>query len=171
MAGVGRDLNQQLTGLWLREIEWRQGLITLAEPVPPAWGRLDADDVAVDSEDRCPRCNSSKTQKIVYGMPDPELWNLAATKGVHLGGCVVGPESPNMYCVHCHGQWVEGGEVVTDPEWASSQHRPRGKPLRVLGRAPGEGSVRRKQVVSGWTHFVTPDGGHEDFGEAPDRTR
>ena len=43
--------------------------------------------------------------RVVMGMPDPELFEAADDGQVVLGGCVVGPESPDWACLVCHEQW------------------------------------------------------------------
>ena len=51
----------------------------------------------------CPKCNSTNTCRILYGMPDytPELEQKLEAGKVHLGGCVIEEDSPNRHCNDC----------------------------------------------------------------------
>lgn len=59
----------------------------------------------------CPSCRSAAHPlPIAYGYPSLEL-ALAAERGnVALGGCLVGPESPEFECRDCHAPlpWTSG---------------------------------------------------------------
>jgi hypothetical protein len=56
----------------------------------------------------CPACGSLELLEIVYGYPGHELFEADARGEVVLGGCVVGPESPDYECRDCHAPlpWV-----------------------------------------------------------------
>ena len=54
---------------------------------------------------RCPRCHSDEVLPIAYGMPSPEMVEESAVGRVALGGCLVGPESPDWRCMLCGHEW------------------------------------------------------------------
>ena len=43
--------------------------------------------------------------RVVMGLPDEDLFEAAEDGHVVIGGCVVGPESPDWACLVCHTQW------------------------------------------------------------------
>jgi hypothetical protein len=48
----------------------------------------------------CPRCGSDRVVPVVYGLPDPELFEAADQGRVILGGC--DPlNAPTHACVRC----------------------------------------------------------------------
>ncbi len=56
----------------------------------------------------CPACGSRDAVEIAYGYPSFEM-SLAEQRGeIVLGGCVIGPESPDYECRNCHAPlpWV-----------------------------------------------------------------
>lgn len=65
-------------------IVWNVGGVTLTDNMPP-----------------CPSCGSREAVEIVYGLPDLELGRSAERGEVVLGGCVIGPESPEYECRSC----------------------------------------------------------------------
>ena len=54
---------------------------------------------------RCPRCGSEDVLPIVYGYPGPELDEESLAGRVVLGGCLVGPDSPEFHCKVCEHDW------------------------------------------------------------------
>lgn len=56
----------------------------------------------------CPACGSRKVINIIYGLPGRELMDAELRAEVVLGGCIVGPESPEFECRACHAvlPWV-----------------------------------------------------------------
>ena len=50
---------------------------------------------------QCPRCGSSDTLEIVYGLPGPELERDALRGLVAIGGCIIEPNSPSRLCRRC----------------------------------------------------------------------
>jgi hypothetical protein len=48
----------------------------------------------------CPKCQHDLVN-IIYGLPGPELIKMAKTEDVALGGLLVGPERPALYCYGC----------------------------------------------------------------------
>jgi hypothetical protein len=54
--------------------------------------------------------------EIVYGLPDRELVEAELRHEVVLGGCIVGPESPDFECRSCHAPlpWVRQGPGETE---------------------------------------------------------
>ncbi len=51
----------------------------------------------------CPKCKSTNTCYIVYGLMDftPDLNQKLEAGKIHLGGCVVTDEDPNRHCNDC----------------------------------------------------------------------
>jgi hypothetical protein len=49
----------------------------------------------------CPACGASDATPIVYGYPDQELAEAERRGEIVLGGCVIGPESPEFECRAC----------------------------------------------------------------------
>ena len=49
----------------------------------------------------CPACGSLRAIEVVYGLPAPELTEAALRGEVRLGGCLIGPESPDYECLDC----------------------------------------------------------------------
>lgn len=49
----------------------------------------------------CPACGSREVVEIIYGLPDIDLWEAQVRGEVALGGCIVGPESPDYECRGC----------------------------------------------------------------------
>ena len=56
----------------------------------------------------CPRCGSLDAVRIVYGLPSMEGFEAAQRGEYALGGCVIGPESPDFECRGCGGPlpWI-----------------------------------------------------------------
>jgi hypothetical protein len=56
----------------------------------------------------CPACGSRDAVQIIYGLPGRELMDAELRGKVVLGGCIVGPESPEYECRACHAPlpWV-----------------------------------------------------------------
>ena len=50
---------------------------------------------------RCPRCGSAEATRILYGLPTHEAWEAAQRGEIAIGGCIVGPESPDFECSGC----------------------------------------------------------------------
>lgn len=50
----------------------------------------------------CPSCGSTDAVEIAYGYPTTEAWEAEQRGEVVLGGCVIGPESPDYECRSCH---------------------------------------------------------------------
>ena len=49
----------------------------------------------------CPACGSTDAARIVYGYPSFELSKAEERGEVVLGGCLIGPESPDYECRSC----------------------------------------------------------------------
>ena len=62
----------------------------------------------------CPQCGSTDAIRIAYGYPTFEMGEAADRGEIRLGGCVIGPESPDYECLRCNAQlpWVA---VDTEP--------------------------------------------------------
>jgi hypothetical protein len=56
----------------------------------------------------CPACGSTDAIRIAYGYPSAEMFEAAERGDIRLGGCVIGPESPDFECRNCHAAlpWV-----------------------------------------------------------------
>ena len=54
---------------------------------------------------KCPRCGSKDVLPIIYGLQDPEQDVELRVGRVKLGGCLVGPDSPELYCKACRHEW------------------------------------------------------------------
>jgi hypothetical protein len=54
--------------------------------------------------ERCPRCGSDRIVEIAYGLPTAEAGEAAERGEFILGGCMVGPGSPEWGCAACHWQ-------------------------------------------------------------------
>ena len=56
-------------------------------------------------KNKCPKCGSLNTVRIVYGYPS-EQGILAAEKGeIILGGCCVTFSEPEFHCKDCEHEW------------------------------------------------------------------
>lgn len=65
----------------------------------------------------CPRCGGA-IRPIVYGMPDPETFDMAELGEIELGGCIVHDEQPHSRCADCGVTLLdtdEGLEVLDPP--------------------------------------------------------
>jgi len=62
----------------------------------------------------CPTCGSTDGIRIVYGYPPLELWQAEQRGEIVLGGCVIGPESPDYECRSCGVPlpWVAKEQVL-----------------------------------------------------------
>ena len=56
---------------------------------------------------KCPICNETMV-KIIYGMPDPELWEKAKQRKAFIGGCcVIEGQSPSYHCYNCQKSFTK----------------------------------------------------------------
>jgi endogenous inhibitor of DNA gyrase (YacG/DUF329 family) len=64
----------------------------------------------------CPSCGASDPIRIVYGYPGLELGEAEGRGEIILGGCLVGPESPELECRRCGAAlpWTATSDL--DPE-------------------------------------------------------
>jgi hypothetical protein len=53
----------------------------------------------------CPACKQRTGVDIVYGIPGPDIADQAERGEIVLGGCVIGPDSPERACKQCHHEW------------------------------------------------------------------
>ncbi len=58
-------------------------------------------DVLTTTDRPCPACGSTDAARIVYGLPTVETFEEAERGELILGGCVIGPESPEYQCRAC----------------------------------------------------------------------
>ncbi len=59
----------------------------------------------------CPKCGGSEVQRIIYGVPTKESWQLIERGEACLGGCFVTPWLPSWRCGSCWHEWF----VADDP--------------------------------------------------------
>ena len=57
---------------------------------------------------RCPKCGSTDTIPIVYGMPGKELFEAAERGELSLGGCCEEINAPDAKCKGCGHEWRKG---------------------------------------------------------------
>jgi hypothetical protein len=53
----------------------------------------------------CPSCKAKEGVDIIYGMPSPELFDMAERNEVALGGCVIEENQPDRRCLKCNHEW------------------------------------------------------------------
>lgn len=49
----------------------------------------------------CPACGSADAVRIACGYPSHEMFEASERGEISLGGCIVGPESPDYECRGC----------------------------------------------------------------------
>ena len=54
---------------------------------------------------RCPKCGSLNTIKILYGMPTHEAFLLSEEGKIKLGGCCITDLDPEYFCKDCENEW------------------------------------------------------------------
>lgn len=54
---------------------------------------------------KCPACRT-KLVRIVYGMPDEDLFEEAQQGKVLLGGCCISFNDPTWGCAHCGWEYI-----------------------------------------------------------------
>ena len=54
---------------------------------------------------KCPKCRSNNSVKIVYGMPNYELFLEAEAGKIKLGGCAIIEGNPEYFCKDCEHEW------------------------------------------------------------------
>ncbi len=69
----------------------------------------------METNTTCPRCGSQAVLPIVYGYPGPELTEESIAGEVALGGCMVGPDSPDRLCRNCSYRWLELERLLNAP--------------------------------------------------------
>jgi hypothetical protein len=58
---------------------------------------------------RCPKCGSTDTIRIVYGMPTEEAFAAAEKGELSIGGCCQEIDAPDAQCKGCGHTWLKGG--------------------------------------------------------------
>ena len=56
----------------------------------------------------CPSCGREESIPLLWGLPDPEAMELAERGLVALGGCMVMPGEPSLFCRACGSCWGSG---------------------------------------------------------------
>lgn len=79
-----------------------------AAPSTDVFGGHDryATNAFEDAVVACPQCGSVNVIEIVYGYPTEETLIRAEEGEVRLGGCMVGYEDPDKYCINCDAEWL-----------------------------------------------------------------
>ena len=54
----------------------------------------------------CPDCRAENSVPLISGVPSAEVIDLAERGLVTLGGCMVGPEAPDLSCRSCGKKWA-----------------------------------------------------------------
>ena len=57
---------------------------------------------------KCPKCNSDKIAKILYGLMTPEMLEKYEKRykvDAVMGGCIVMPDNPKWHCKDCEHEW------------------------------------------------------------------
>jgi len=49
----------------------------------------------------CPKCQSPRVIRIVYGFPTSEMFDKVDRGEVKLGGCIIKEDNPDFYCKDC----------------------------------------------------------------------
>ena len=49
----------------------------------------------------CPTCGSTDAIRVLYGLPTHEAFEASESGEISLGGCMIGPESPDYECGDC----------------------------------------------------------------------
>jgi hypothetical protein len=49
----------------------------------------------------CPNCRATEAVRILYGYPSVDMWQAEERGEISLGGCLIGPESPDYECRSC----------------------------------------------------------------------
>ena len=80
---------------------------------------MPAENVPVTTETPlppCPRCGSTDAIRIAYGYPGLDMAEAEERGEIRLGGCVIGPESPDFECLGCGAAlpWVAADDDADD---------------------------------------------------------
>lgn len=59
----------------------------------------------IQDYERCPKCGSKNSVKIIYGKPNSQLFKKAELEEIKLGGCVLSKDSPDYFCKDCGNEW------------------------------------------------------------------
>jgi len=54
---------------------------------------------------QCPKCGSKNSAKIVYGLPDYQLYERFQAGKIMLGGCLVFGDNAEYFCRDCENKW------------------------------------------------------------------
>ncbi len=54
---------------------------------------------------KCPQCGSRSVVPILYGYPTEDSINKAHRGELHMGGCMVTGDDPELSCNECGEQW------------------------------------------------------------------
>lgn len=67
----------------------------------------------MDKPERCPECGSERIVEILYGLPASDAGEASERGEIILGGCLVGPGSPEWGCGACG--WEPGYDESAEP--------------------------------------------------------
>lgn len=68
--------------------------------------------ISLRKPDRCPKCQSLKMKRILWGRPGDEALAMVDMGEACLGGCMMTPFPPSWRCVDCWHEWRDD----SDPE-------------------------------------------------------
>ena len=69
--------------------------------------RVDAPSIAIQRKPaQCPHCGA-KLLRVLYGEPTPEMMKKEEAGKLILGGCCIGPDSPDYRCFGCGQGFVK----------------------------------------------------------------
>src|SRR3954467_10530202 len=72
--------------------------------------------VGVQAGRVCPRCGREESVPLVWGLPGPDLMDLAERGLVALGGCMLPGEAPSFSCRACGLEWGSSGDPTADEQ-------------------------------------------------------
>jgi hypothetical protein len=59
------------------------------------------------SRPQCPSCGSEAVARVMWGMPDQEMIDLAQLEDIDFGGCCITPDAPDFRCRTCNTAWQD----------------------------------------------------------------
>jgi hypothetical protein len=72
--------------------------------------------VGVQAGRMCPGCGREDSVPMVWGLPGPDLMELAERGLVALGGCMLPGEAPVLSCRACGLEWGRSGDPTADEQ-------------------------------------------------------
>ena len=93
--------------------KWRSRPAAAADEADERWLVADVPPEVTDQPPLeveialCPRCGG-RAQRVIFGLPGPELQRAALKNEIFLAGCVLRPGSPTYRCASCDHTWRDG---------------------------------------------------------------